>query len=315
MNDLLVKQSNLWVRYTNQAKLKVNEKKILMYCLALTNSYARQHKNNIDIDKLQHLEFELKDYCKMVYNNTDKSTWSYTRIKNDIKHLADKIIEIDYTKDNKDFIFIASIFNDITINKTDGTIKIEYNKKILNNYIDILAKNDFTMLKFETFIKINNKYGQRIYELAKSLESLGETRQGDILTWEYDTDYLFNHLLEKNDKGEIKNKSYTNNLHIFEIKVLDTAKESINNSGLDIHFDYKKLSSKKYKFIFDYRKSDKKDIKYKQDLIENKKENYEKFKYDKQGELNKKKAQKRKKRELERDIEIPEHWGNWDMFI
>lgn len=207
-NNLVV-QSNELIRQVNWNLNTVPLKafKILISCIDTKNP---PKDNKVTITK--------NELYKLLGSKNSKD---YTNIRNQIKSLQSKIVEIK--KENGDTVSL-SIMPYVTWKQDNNLIICEFGRDLMPYLIEL--KERFTKYNVMNLKAFSSKYGLIIYEYLKSLQ--------------YKDENVF--YISMND---LKRLTGTTNQYIrfmnFEERVLKSAVNDINNSCLEFLVKYEKV--------------------------------------------------------------------------
>ena len=202
--NLVVKHNNL---IESRYDLNLNEQKIILY--AVSKIDRKKEKFNI-------LKIKSSDFMKLI----DSSKFRYTEIKNIVKDLMKKQVEITTGESELTSNWVSSI----EYIKNSGVIELEFSEKLIPYLLQL--KERFTRYELENILYLKNKHSIRVYELLKQYEKIGK-REIELLD-------LRNCL----GIAEDEYLRFSN----FENRVLRTTKEEINKHT-DLVINYEKIKT------------------------------------------------------------------------
>jgi plasmid replication initiation protein len=202
-------------------KLNLNEQKIILYAVSKLDSIHQKEFNIIEIS--------IDEFTELIGTTQER----YTEIKNIVKNLMKKQVEIDIKEGN----LIANWVSSIEYKKNTGKVELEFSVK-LKPYL-LQLKECYKSYKLKNVINFKNKYAIRIYELLKQYENM-KSKERTIKLDE----------LKKMLGCEDKYKEFSN----FNKFVLQPSKSEILKYS-DLCFEYEKIKNGRkivaIKFIFE----------------------------------------------------------------
>ena len=187
--------------------LNLNEQKIILYAVSKLDSIHQKEFNVVEID--------IKDFTSLINTNEHK----YSEIKNIVKNLMKKQVEIDTKEGN----LVANWVSSIQYKKNTSKVELEFSVK-LKPYL-LQLKSHYKSYKLKNVIRFKNKYAIRVYELLKQYENM-KSKERTIKLDE----------LKKMIGCEAQYNRFAN----FEQKVLIPSRSEILKHS-DLCFEYEKI--------------------------------------------------------------------------
>lgn len=194
-SDHLVTQSNDLIEARQTHPLSAREQKIVLSFVSMVQP------NDVDFKKY---EMYIKDFHEMLGLEGREH---YTQIKEIVKNLMSKVIEIPYP--NGDYL-IANWASSVKYKAGEGKIEFAFSPE-LKPYL-LQLKKAFTSYRLSNILSLKSTYAIRLYELMKKWQHLGR--------WEVSIE----HLKEKLGIQKDKYKQYGH----FKSRVIQSAVEEVN---------------------------------------------------------------------------------------
>jgi plasmid replication initiation protein len=215
------------------------DKNIIKYRTELINSKMKLTENELDmlyilsaqIDK-NDTNFNLITFSIGELEKKTNKSWNDTRVKNSLKSLNTKPLEIIKGKNWEVYYWLSSI------KYRDGIITVRFNEELKPFLLEL--KGRFEQVSLKNTLAIGSTYGKRIYIMLKEYEKIGHRK--------FNLEELQNIL--QVPKSFLVYKD-------FRVKVLEIAIREINkNTDLDIWYEETgKIRKKVVEITFFMRKN------------------------------------------------------------
>ncbi|WP_306978422.1 replication initiation protein [Alkalibacillus salilacus] len=221
-SEHLVTKSNHLIEARHRQSLTAREQKIILSAVSMIQP---------DDDDFKTYEIRVRDFHELL---GIEGRENYTQMKEIIKNLMTKVIEIPREKGNG--WIICNWASHVEYIEGEGRIEFGFDPK-LKPYL-LQLKQAFTSYKLSNILSLKSAYAIRLYELVKKWQHLGR--------WEVTVDQL----KEKLGIPEDKYKRYGH----FKSRVLTSSIEELNaNTDITVSFEEVRKSRKIEKITFSVR--------------------------------------------------------------